>query len=44
VLAFLLAHEPTLLAFCEATETAPEAVAMAARSLPGGDGRFEAST
>ena len=26
---FLMAHEPTLLAFCEATETKPETVAAA---------------
>jgi hypothetical protein len=36
---FLMQHEPTLLAFCEATETKPEAVMAAAHhySKPGLD-------
>ncbi|MFK4823957.1 DUF3572 domain-containing protein [Paenochrobactrum sp. BZR 588] len=36
VLQFLLAHEPTLMRFCEATETEPNSVVTAARQLPGG--------
>ncbi len=38
VLQFVAAHEPTLLAFSEATGTPPEAVGRAMRALPlGGD-------
>lgn len=44
VLEFILAHEPTLMAFCEASGARPEAVAAARRALPGGDDRYEAST
>lgn len=33
LIAFLANHEPTLLAFCEATDTQPETVAAAARRL-----------
>ena len=44
VLRFILAHEPTLLAFCEATNTAPAQVSSAVRALPFGDDHFEAST
>lgn len=36
VLQFLLAHEPTLMRFCEATKTEPSSVVIAARQLPGG--------
>ncbi|MGU3574891.1 DUF3572 domain-containing protein [Brucellaceae bacterium C25G] len=36
VLQFLLAHEPTLMRFCEATQTEPASVVNAARQLPGG--------
>lgn len=36
VLQFLLAHEPTLMRFCEATENEPNSVVNAARQLPGG--------
>jgi hypothetical protein len=43
VLSFLLAHEPSLLAFCDATGTDPAAVAIAARALPGGADDFERS-
>lgn len=44
VLQFVLAHEPTLTAFCEATQTRPARVSAALRALPFGDDRFEAST
>ena len=37
VLSFLMTHEPTLLRFCDATGTAPEAVARAWRALGGGE-------
>ncbi|RST86263.1 DUF3572 family protein [Aquibium carbonis] len=43
VLGFLLSHEPSLMAFCEATGTDPAAVGRAARSLPGGADDFERS-
>ncbi len=36
VLKFFLAHEPTLLAFCDATDTPPLHVAIALNALPGG--------
>jgi hypothetical protein len=36
VLKFFLAHEPSLLAFCEATGTPPPSVLRALRALPGG--------
>lgn len=32
---FLMGHEPTLLAFCEATDTKPEAVAAASHHYSG---------
>ena len=44
VLQFVLAHEPTLAAFCEATGTEPARVSAALRALPFGDDRFEAQT
>ena len=44
VLQFLMAHEPTLAAFCEASGNAPASVAAALKALPFGDDRFEAST
>ena len=44
VLQFLLAHEPTLMGFCEARGVKPEQVSAALRALPFGDDRFEAST
>lgn len=44
VLQFVLAHEPTLTAFCEASATEPARVSAALRALPFGDGSFEAST
>ncbi|OCW56729.1 DUF3572 domain-containing protein [Hoeflea olei] len=36
VLGFLMSHEPTLMDFCAATDTRPEAVVQAFRAL-GGD-------
>lgn len=36
ILQFLLAHEPTLMRFCEATQNEPSSIAFAARELPGG--------
>ena len=44
VLQFLMAHEPTLAAFCEASGNDPAHVAAALAALPFGDDRFEAST
>ncbi|APH72066.1 DUF3572 domain-containing protein [Aquibium oceanicum] len=44
VLNFLLAHEPSLMAFCEATGSDPAQVGRAAQMLPGGDGSFDRST
>ncbi|MEO3385763.1 DUF3572 domain-containing protein [Mesorhizobium sp. CAU 1741] len=44
VLQFILAHEPTLTAFCEATDTRPAHVSAALRALPFGEDNFEAST
>ena len=44
VLQFLMAHEPTLAAFCEASDIAPARVAAALRALPFGDDRFEVTT
>lgn len=44
VLAFLLAHEPSLMAFCEATGTDPAAVGRARNALPGGAEEFDRST
>ncbi len=43
VLQFILAHEPTLLRFCEATGTPPAAVGQALRHLPSGDTSYESS-
>lgn len=39
VMQFILAHEPTLVSFCEATGTAPASLAKALRALPLGDNR-----
>ncbi len=36
VLKFFLAHEPSLLALCEAIETPPQSVQAALAALPGG--------
>ena len=44
VLDFLLAHEPSVMAFAAATGADPAALAAARRALPGGDDRFEATT
>ncbi len=44
VLQFLMAHEPTLAAFCEASGERPPRIAAALAALPFGDDRFEAST
>jgi hypothetical protein len=44
VLAFLMAHEPSLMAYCQSTGTDPAAVARARRALPGGTDDYEAST
>lgn len=41
VLQFLLAHEPTLLAFSEASGIAPTNVANALRELPFGEDRWD---
>lgn len=41
VLQFLMAHEPTLSAFCEASGHAPAAAGAALRALPFGDDRFD---
>jgi hypothetical protein len=43
VLQFVLAHEPTLLAFAECAGIDPNRVAEARRLLPGGDDRFDVS-
>jgi hypothetical protein len=44
VLQFILAHEPTLQAFSEASGIQPAAVASAARALPFGDDGYASST
>lgn len=44
VLQFLLAHEPSLLSFCEHSGHAPESVSNAADSLAGDDSRIWSST
>ena len=44
VLQFLMAHEPTLAAFCAASGEEPPRIAAAVAALPFGDDRFEAST
>jgi hypothetical protein len=36
VLRFFTAHEPTLLAYCEATDTPPQSIQAALNALPGG--------
>jgi Protein of unknown function (DUF3572) len=41
VLKFFLAHEPSLLAFCEAAGTPPQSVQAALAALPGGSDRSE---
>ena len=37
VLKFFTAHEPTLVAFCEATNTPPQSLQAAINALPGGN-------
>lgn len=44
VLGFVLAHEPTLLAFATQSGIEPQRVGEALRALPTGDERFEPST
>jgi hypothetical protein len=44
VLAFFLAHEPSLLKLCEATGFQPQEIAAAARELPSGDDAYDRST
>jgi hypothetical protein len=44
VLDFILAHEPTLLQFADATGIKAAAVLQARRALPLGDDRFDRST
>jgi len=43
VLQFVLAHEPTLMAFAEAAAVDPAEVGRACRALPFGDDNFERS-
>lgn len=43
VLQFIVAHEPTLLGFCEATGMAPRQVTDALHALPFGDDRHDRS-
>jgi hypothetical protein len=43
VLQFVMAHEPTLLRFCEETQTPPQALGMALKALPAGDDSHERS-
>jgi len=44
VLDFILAHEPTVIAFAADSGLDPSSVAAARRALPGGDERYLAST
>ncbi len=44
VLDFLLAHEPSLVAFTTAAGIDPASVQQARRALPGGDNSFDIST
>jgi hypothetical protein len=44
VLHFIVAHEPTLIAFAKDAGIEPAAVLKAMRALPQGDDRYEAST
>ena len=43
VLQFILAHEPTLMRFCEETGTPPASVGQALKALPLGDDKHERS-
>lgn len=44
VLQFILAHEPTLMRFCEQTGTPPASIGKALRALPNGNQDYERST
>lgn len=44
LLQFIVAHEPTLMAFASHAGIAPQSVIQALNALPHGDDRFEAST
>lgn len=44
VLDFILAHEPTVIAFAADSGLDPASIAAARRALPGGDERYMAST
>jgi hypothetical protein len=44
VLAFIAAHEPTLVAFAAAASRQPAAILTAMHALPGGETQFERST
>jgi Protein of unknown function (DUF3572) len=44
VLKFILAHEPTLVAFAQSANIHPSSVGKALRALPGGDDSYMAST
>lgn len=44
VLAFFLAHEPSLMQLSQALNLTPAAIEKAARALPSGDDQYERST
>jgi hypothetical protein len=44
VLQFIVAHEPTLIAFTQSAGIEPSSVLQAMRALPQGDDRYDAST
>jgi hypothetical protein len=44
VLQFVLAHEPTLMRFCDETGTPPAEVGQALKALPQGDDSYDRST
>ncbi|MGL4488828.1 MAG: DUF3572 domain-containing protein [Rhizobiaceae bacterium] len=44
VLKFILAHEPTLIAFAQSADIHPSTVGQALRALPGGDDGYLASS
>jgi hypothetical protein len=44
VLKFILAHEPSLIAFAQSADIHPSSVAKALRTLPGGDEVYLASS
>jgi hypothetical protein len=44
VLQFILAHEPTLMRFCEETGVPPADVGKALKALPQGDDSYDRST